>query len=211
MPSRSVNREEKNHSESLIGFRKLHPLLDRRFNTALLGMQWTLFWVAVCCVTRRSLRLTEFRGAPTQMAPVLRCPEKSVFMKGSPCQERACHLAPSCQRTDCGITIRIQECGTAGSKCRAGKHMSPAWYFSFTRSRKVEISQRCSSNCSLLCLPVWPRCAICLRVPSKGGIVFFGRLRTLPQRAQEQWCETGQQGCASFYFPACLGERLQLW
>ena len=133
-------------------------------------MQWTLFWVAVCCFTRRSLRLTEFSGAPTQITPILRCPEKSVFVKGSPCQELACHLAPSCQRTDCGITIRIQECGTAGSKCRAGKHMSPAWYFSFTRSRKVEISQLYSSNCSLLCLPVWPRCAICPRVLSKGGM-----------------------------------------
>ena len=163
-------------------------------------MQWTLFWVAVCRLTRRSLRLTEFRGAPPQIAPILRCPEKSVFMKGSPCQERACHLAPSCQRTDCGITIRIRECGTAGSKCRAGKHMSPAWYFSFTRSRKVEVSQRYSSNCSLLCLPVWPRCAICLRVLSKGGIVFLGRLRTLPQRAQNSGVKQVGKGAPHFIF-----------
>ena len=163
-------------------------------------MQWTLFWVAVCRLTRRSLRLTGFRGAPPQIAPILRCPEKSVFMKGSPCQERACHLVPSCQRTDYGITIRIRECGTAGSKCRAGKHMSPAWYFSFTRSRKVEVSQRYSSNCSLLCLPVWPRCAICLRVLSKGGIVFLGRLRTLPQRAQNSGVKQVGKSALHFIF-----------
>ena len=74
-------------------------------------------------------------------------PGSQCFMKGCPCQERAYHLALSCQRTDCGITIRIQEFGAAGSKCRASKHMSPAWYFSFIWSRKVEISQRYSSNC----------------------------------------------------------------
>ena len=75
-------------------------------------------------------------------------PRSQRFMKGCPCQWQAHHLALSCQRTDCRITIRIQEPGAAGSKRGAGQHMSPAWSWSRLCSPGVDASQSYAATAS---------------------------------------------------------------
>lgn len=44
----------------------------------------TWFWVTVCCFTLWRLRLTQFCGASTLIAPILRCLEASVSWKDAP-------------------------------------------------------------------------------------------------------------------------------
>lgn len=140
--------------------------------------------MAVCCFILWVLHLPLLCGVCTLLDCSHSGAEKSLFQERWPCQWYACHLAPSCQRTDCAIAIRKQEFGAAGCTCRAGKHMSPAWYLSFIWSHDVEINQWYSSNCKLFCLRVPTSGHVSAGFSAQGTWLSFSRLMTFPQRAQ---------------------------
>lgn len=124
--------------------------MEMSFNIALPGRKWTLFWVTVCYFLLGNLQSNSISWHVDSLYDYF-----NIQVQRSKCFMKAMSLSVvcissgllSCQWTDCRITIRIQEPIAAGSKWRVGKHMSPAWYFSFLWICKVEISQQYCRNC----------------------------------------------------------------